>query len=69
MKKQTIHYSVPIDALIAVTRRLSAYEDQHQMDSEAFFDQYSQGQLPDDAVFVDWANEYRHYLQLRQKVK
>ena len=69
MKKQTIHYTSPIDALIAVTRRLSAYENQHQMDSEAFFDQYSQGQLSDDAVFVDWANDYRHYLQLRQKIK
>ena len=69
MKKQTIHYTAPIDALIAVTRRLSAYESQHQMDSEVFFDQYSRGQLSDDAVFVDWANDYRHYLKLRQKVK
>ena len=52
MKKQTIQYTSPFDALIAVARRLSAYEDQHQMDSESFFDQYSRGQLSDDAVFV-----------------
>ena len=52
MKKQTIQYTSSIDALIAVIRRLSAYENQHQMDSEAFFDQYSQSQLPDDALFV-----------------
>ncbi len=44
------------------------YENQQQMDSEEFFDQYSRGQLSDDAVFVDWANDYRHYLQLRQKL-
>ncbi|MXW79723.1 MAG: hypothetical protein F4Z57_12225 [Gemmatimonadetes bacterium] len=61
----TIQYTSPIDALIAVTKRLSTYENQQKMDSEEFFDQYSRGQLSDDAVFVDWANDYRHCLQLR----
>ena len=67
MRKQTIQYTSPIDALIAVTKRLSTYENQQQMDSEEFFDQYSysRGQLSDDSVFIDWANDYRHYLQLR----
>lgn len=61
----TIQYTSPIDALIAGTKRLSTYENQQQMDSEEFLDQYSRGQLADDVVFVDWANDYRHYLQLR----
>ena len=65
MKKQTIQYTSPIDALIAGTKRLSTYENQQQMDSEEFFDQYSRGRLSDDVVFIDWANDYRHYLQLR----
>ena len=68
MRKQTIQYTSPIDALIAVAKRLSLYESQRRMDSEEFFDRYSRGQLSDDAVFVDWANDYRHYLQLRQKL-
>ena len=68
MKKQTIQYTSPIDALIAVTKRLSIHESRQGMDSEEFFDRYSRGQLSDDAVFVDWANDYRHYLQLRQKL-
>ena len=68
MRKQTIQYTSLIDALIAVTKRLSLYESRQRMDSEEFFDQYSRGQLSDDAVFVDWANDYRHYLQLRQKL-
>ena len=68
MRKQTIRYTSPIDALIAVTKRLSVYESQQRMDSEAFFDRYSRGQLPDDEVFVDWANDYRHFLQLRQEL-
>ena len=46
MKKQIIQYTSPIDALIAVTKRLSTYENQQQMDSEEFFDQYSRGNYP-----------------------
>ena len=41
----TIQHTSPIDALIALTKRLSTYENQQQMDSEEFFDQYSRGQL------------------------
>lgn len=66
MEKQTIQYTSPINALIAVTKRLSTYENQQQMDSEEFSDQYSRGQLADDALFADWASDYRHYLQLLQ---
>ena len=68
MRKQTIRYTSPLDALVAVTKRLSIYESRQKMDSEEFFDQYSRGRLPDDAVFVEWANDYRHYLQLRQEL-
>ncbi len=67
MRKQTIEYPSPFDALIAVTKRLSIYESQQQMDSEEFFDRYNRGKLSDDTVFVEWANDYRHYLELRQK--
>ncbi len=42
MRKQTIQYTSSLDALVAVTKRLSVYENQRNMDSEAFFDQYSQ---------------------------
>ena len=69
MRKQTTQYTSPRDALIVVTKRLSTYESQQQMDSEEFFDQYSRGQLSDDAMFVEWANDYRHYLELRQKLE
>jgi len=39
------------------------------MDSEEFFYQYNQGQLSDEAVFIDWANDYRHYLGLHQSLE
>ena len=47
MKKQIIPYTSPIDALIAVTKRLSIYENQQGVDSEEFFHRYSRGQLSD----------------------
>jgi len=58
----------PLEALITVEERLKNYERQTQMTSEDFFRQYSHGQLADDALYVDWANDYRHYLALRQTV-
>lgn len=69
MRKQTIQYTSRLDALIALAKRLNDYESQRQMDSEEFFDQYSRGQLADDVVFVEWANDYRHYLHLRHEVE
>ena len=69
MRKQTVEYTSPLDALIAVTKRLSHCELRHGMDSEEFFAQYSRGELPDDTVFVEWANDYRHYLALRRSVE
>jgi len=60
-----IEYSSPLDALIAVTKRLSLYENKYQWDSEDFFDRYSKGILADEADFIEWSNDYRHYLALR----
>jgi hypothetical protein len=68
MRKQTIQYSSPLDALVEVTKRLSYHEMSEHMDSEEFFHRYSQGQLSDDAEHVEWANDYRHYLYLRQEL-
>jgi len=69
MRKQTIQYTSPLDALVAVAKRLSLYENQQHMDSETFFDQYSRGQLSDDTLCVEWANDYRHYLALRRELE
>lgn len=69
MRKQTIQYTSSLDALIAVTKRLSVYENQQKINSEEFFYQYNQGMLSDDILFVEWANDYRHYLALRQEIE
>ncbi len=69
MRKQTIYYTSPLDTLVAVAKHLSLYETQQKMDSEEFFAHYTQGLLSDDAQFIEWANDYRHYLILRQDLE
>lgn len=69
MRKQTIQYSSPLDALIEVTKRLSFHEMEEHMDSEEFFHQFSSGKLSDSAEHIEWANDYRHYLSLRQELE
>jgi hypothetical protein len=66
---QTITYQSPLDALIAVAKRLSIYENQHKLDSEEFFHQYRQGKTSDEIEFIEWANAYQHYLALRQEIE
>ncbi len=68
MRKQIIEYTSPLDALIAVAKRLSLHENQQKIDSEEFFKQYNQGLLSDEARFIEWANDYRHYLALHQEI-
>ncbi len=69
MRKQRIEHGSSIDALVAIAKRLSVNEDRHQMASEDFFDKYSKGQLDDSADFIEWANDYQHYLALRFEIE
>jgi hypothetical protein len=65
MRKQTIRYDSLVDALVAVSKRLSRYEAHYSLESEEFFNRYSRGQVADEADFVEWANDYQHYLAIR----
>jgi hypothetical protein len=69
MRKQKIEYDSPIDALVAVTNRLSGYEEQYRMASEEFFDSFSKGKRGDSADFVEWANDYQHYMAIRREIE
>lgn len=69
MRKQMIEYTSALDALIEIAKRLQTYESKHGMRSETFFDQYSKGLMADEMVFVEWSNDYRHYLALRQDIE
>lgn len=69
MRKQRETYTSPLDALVAVSKQLSLYEDRHGMDSETFFDRYQKGLVGDDAESVEWANAYRHYVALHLQLE
>lgn len=68
MRKQAVQSDTPLDALLAVARRLSRYEAEFGIDTEEFFAKYSKGEMGDDARVIDWANDYRHYVALRSAV-
>jgi len=68
MRKLRIEYDSSIDALVAVSKRLSMYEGRNRMESEEFYDSFSKGLTEDSEEFVQWANDYQHYLALRQEV-
>lgn len=69
MRKQRTEYDSPVDALVAVAKRLCVYEARYRMTSEEFFDTYCKGQLEDSVDFVEWANDYQHYLAMRRDIE
>jgi len=68
MRKVRTEYDSRVDALVAVSKRLSAYEGRNKMESEEFFDRFVKGKTEDSEEFVEWANDYQHYLALREDV-
>jgi hypothetical protein len=53
MQKRVSEHDTSLDALVAITKRLSSYENRFNMSSEVFFDQYSKGKMEDDIDFVE----------------
>ena len=64
-QKQRITYDSELDALVAVAKQLSRFEDRHSTSSEEFFHRFTTGQVEDTAEYVEWSNAYRHFLSLR----
>jgi hypothetical protein len=69
MQKQTSKYDSPLDALIAVTKRLSIFEGRYGLTTEDFFDKFSKGQMDDSIDFIEWSNDYQHYLAIRFEIE
>jgi hypothetical protein len=69
MRKQRIEYDSPVDALVAIAKRLSVYEGRYEMTSEEFFNKFSKGQSEDSEDFVEWANDYQHYMAIRRELQ
>ena len=69
MKKERIEYGSPVDALVAVAKRLSIYENRYGMTSEDFYGRYESGQTEDSIDFLEWANDYQHYVAIRFEIE
>ena len=69
MRKQTVQYDSPLDALVAFAKRLARYEADAGIESDEFFARYTRGEANDDAGAVEWANDYRHFLALRAELR
>jgi hypothetical protein len=69
MRKKRNEYYSPVDALVALAKRLSVNEERYRMASEDFFNKYSKGLLEDSVDFVEWANDYQHYIAIRLELE
>jgi hypothetical protein len=69
MKIHNVEYDSVVDALIALSKRLGAFEARYGMSSEAFHVKFNKGQLTDSIDFVEWSNDYQHFLGLKREVE
>jgi len=69
MRKLRIEYDSSIDALVAIAKHLSTYETQYQITSEEFFNRFIKGQLEDSEDYIEWANDYKHYVMIRRDIE
>ena len=69
MRKQTKQYDLPIDALVAIIKRLIVFESRYRLESEEFFDKFSKGNMEDSIDFTEWSNDYQHYLAIRSEIE
>lgn len=67
--KETKKCSSPVDVLVAVAGRLSLYENRRRITREDFYDKYRKGGMDGSVDFVEWANDYRHFLAIRVEVE
>ena len=66
MIKKMLEYNNLIDSLVALSKRLSLLEERYRMSSEDFFNKFSSGKMEDTLDFTEWANDYRHFLGIRE---
>jgi len=69
MKKQRIEYISVVDALVAVTKHLYNYESQYKITSEEFYNNFIKGRLEDSEDYIEWANDYKHYITIRHDIE
>ncbi len=69
MRKIRIEYDSPLDALVTIAKRLNAFEILYKMEAEELFVKYGKGEAADTEDFVEWANDYQHYISIRRDLE
>jgi len=71
---QTVHKLLALEIaaaqqeLTTLQGRLQTYEQQYQMASEDFYQQFRAGALGDSAEFVEWSVFYDMWLSIQQRL-
>lgn len=69
MRKQRNEYNSSLDALLAVVKEIAVFESRYKLSSEDFYDQFTKGQAGDSIDFIEWANQYQHFLALKTEIE
>lgn len=48
---------------------LSSYESRYKLTPEEFYNSFSKGQLEDSEDYIEWANDYKHYVMIRHDLE
>lgn len=69
MNIQRSTFASPLEALLALQRAMTLFEQRYQLSSEEFYAQYTAGALGDARDFVEWAGDYQHYQRLKAELE
>lgn len=69
MRRVTITYSTPLDALLYVASRMGEYENKYGVESKRFLVKYQNGDMPCGNDFMEWAVNCDDFGYLLNKVE
>lgn len=69
METQRTVYTTALEALLALTRSLTLFEQRYGISSEQFYAQYQAGALGDGRDMVEWAGDFQHYQELKTQLE
>ena len=69
MRIETTELPSALDSYTYLVKKLSDFEEHFKMSTADFFYQYEKGVLGDQSEYVEWANAYRIFLEIREQLE
>ncbi len=69
MQIETRELPSALDSYTHLVKKLSDFKEQFKMSTEDFFYRYEKGTLGDQTEFIEWANAYRIFLEIREQLE